>query len=552
MIIKFPYNETVVERIKEIPGRRWDAEERGWSIPDQYLNIASRILEMRYPDIAKRVQVYADELAPNAQALQELGSAFTPDDIESEQGKNMLKEIRQRLNITNDLFPYQELGVVFLEMTPTRGAIIADAPGLGKTIQTLGWLSIHPELRPVIVVVPASVKKNWEVEIERWMPDKPSVQIIMTGKDKIKPKQEIYIINYELLWKLEDKLLKMSPSVVVFDECTYLKERKAKRTKSSIAVGRKAKYVIGLSGTPILNRPMEFYNILSLISPEQFPSWFKFGVRYCNGFNNGYGWQFRGSSNAKELRSLIQPFMIRRRKEDVLKELPPKRRETIHTLLPGNYQQDYHAADIALMSTVGQLQQSQIDDNDAYTHIFAQLGVLRHIVGRGKAEVAREHILNLTQDNEKLLVFGHHHDVLDYLEEFLKKEKIKYERVDGTTSNKLRQPAIDRFQADEECLVFLTSTAMGMGVNLVAASNALFIERQWSPAIEEQMEDRIHRIGQTKGVVIWYMLVEDTIDSKMASLIESKRELLTNILDSNIRVRDNGVMKALLMELSLN
>ena len=196
-------------------------------------------------------------------------------------GVKALKDIKEQLQLEYELFPYQELGVAFLETVPTRGAIIADAPGLGKTIQALAWMSLHPELS-AIIVVPASVKLNWARETNKWIPDR-SVQVIMSGKDEIDLSADVTVVNYDLLWKLKDKLGELQAEIAIFDECTYLKEAKAKRTKAAIFLGKLAKYVIGLSGTPIINRPLEFFNMLNLIEPNQFPSWFKFGLRfgYC-------------------------------------------------------------------------------------------------------------------------------------------------------------------------------------------------------------------------------------------------------------------------------
>ena len=182
------------------------------------------------------------------------------------------------------------------------------------------------------------------------------------------------------MWKLKDKLGELQAEIAIFDECTYLKEAKAKRTKAAIFLGKLAKYVIGLSGTPIINRPLEFFNMLNLIEPNQFPSWFKFGLRYCNGEHNGYGWQFNGASNTQELQSLIKPFIIRRKKEDVLTELPPKRREMLHIEMPGNIRSDYIAAETDLMTTVRIIQTSQEDANDIHNHALSKLGLLRHLV----------------------------------------------------------------------------------------------------------------------------------------------------------------------------
>ena len=520
----------------------------GWEIPNRYLYKAAEAVDSHYPNVAETIRIYANRLAPKQAAVEELSSVLTPDTLSTEVGIKALRKIKEELSLSYSLFPYQELGVAFLDTVPTRGAIIADAPGLGKTIQTLAWLSLYPKLS-TLVVTPASVKRHWAKESQKWIPDR-SVQVIMSGKDKIDTSIDITVVNYDLLWKLKDKLGSIEPDVVVFDECTYLKEAKAKRTKAAIFLGRMAKSVIGLSGTPIINRPIEFFNILNLIDPKQFPSWFKFGLRYGNGEHNGYGWQFNGTSNTRELQSLIQPFIIRRRKEEVLTELPPKRRETIYIEMPGNIRADYVAAETDLMTTVRIIQDSQQNANDVHNNALAKLGLLRHLVGLAKAEMANEYIKNFVQDGEKLLVFGHHHDVLDMLEDFVKKEKIGYVRVDGQTPTPKRQPAVDKFQTDDSCLVFLASTAMGMGVTLTAASNALFVERQWSPATEEQMEDRLHRIGQKKGVTIWYMELESTIDEKMSNLVENKRELLSNLLDKNEKTENQSIMQELLADLS--
>ena len=137
------------------------------------------------------------------------------------------------------------------------------------------------------------------------------------------------------------------------------------------------------------------------------------------------------------------------------------------------------------------------------------------------------------------------------MNDYLTKKKIGHVKVDGRTPNQDRQALIDRFQEDEDCMVFLASTAMGMGVTLTAASNALFVERQWTPGMEEQMEDRIHRIGQNRGVLIHYMQVENSIDSKMAKLVEYKRDVLAAVLDGE-KQRDRGesIINELLADLS--
>ena len=278
-------------------------------------------------------------------------------------------------------------------------------------------------------------------------------------------------------------------------------------------------------------------------------------MRYCNGYHNGFGYTFKGASRTDELRQIIQPLMIRRRKDEVLTELPDKRRRDIFIDMPGSYYQDYMAAENNLVSTLQSLSPDKKVVSKEYEEnrmwLLSKLNYLRHLVGLAKAEAAEEIIQSFVDAKEKLVVFGHHHDVLDLMDKYLDKRKIIHSKVDGRTPTQDRQEQIDNFQNDPDCMVFLASTAMGMGVTLTAASNALFVERQWTPGIEEQMEDRIHRIGQDKGVLIHYMQVENSIDEKMSKLVEYKRSVLNEILDGE-RKRDRGesIINELLSELT--
>ena len=554
MLIKFPYNKELIEEIKNIPGRTYSPAEKGWIIPDQFLIMAAEMIQPYYPFIADTVRDYSTIFTPPATTT-EMTMARDIDDLDTRSSKKAVKDIKDKLQIPYDLYPYQEIAVAFLEERDktSRGALVGDQPGLGKTIEALSWLSLSPK-RPVLVITQASIKRNWYREIEKWLPNS-TIQILNQGKDTIDSDADFVIINYDLIWRkgIEEQLLKRKFPVVIYDEVTSIKEPSAKRTKTAKKLGRRAEFNIGLSGTPILNRPIEFYNILNLIDPKQFTSHFKFGMRYCNGFHNGFGYVFKGSSHINELREQIKPLMIRRLKEDVLTELPAKSRRTIYIDMPGKYYQEYIAAENNLVETLQGLPSGKVSQEyeDSRMWVLSKLNYLRHIVGLSKAEEAEEIIKNFVDAGEKLVVFAHHHDVMDLMDEYLTKDKVNHVKVDGRTELTNRQTAIDTFQNDPKCMVFLASTAMGMGVTLTAASNALFVERQWTPGIEEQMEDRLHRIGQTNGVLIHYMQVEHSLDEKMDKLVENKRAVLNEILDGEIN-RDKGesIINELLAELA--
>ena len=554
MLIQFPYNKELIEEIKNIPGRTYSPTDKGWIIPDQFLIMAAEMIRPYYPFIADTVSDYSTIFTPPSTTT-DMTMARNIDDLDERHSKNAVKEIKDRLQMPYALYPYQEIAVAFLEERGkvSRGALVGDQPGLGKTIEALSWLSLNHK-RPVLVITQASIKRTWYREIEKWLPNSLT-QILTQGKDTIDPDADFVIINYDLIWRkgIEEQLLKRKFPVVIYDEVTAIKEPSAKRTKTAKKIGRRAEFNIGLSGTPILNRPIEFYNILNLIDPKQFTSHFKFGMRYCNGHHNGFGYVFKGSSHINELREQIKPLMIRRLKEDVLTELPAKSRRTIYIDMPGKYYQDYIAAENNLVETLQALPSGKVSQEyeDSRMWVLSKLNYLRHIVGLAKAEEAEEIIKNFVDAGEKLVVFAHHHDVMDLMDEYLTKDKVNHVKVDGRTELNNRQTAIDTFQDDPECMVFLASTAMGMGVTLTAASNALFVERQWTPGIEEQMEDRLHRIGQTNGVLIHYMQVEHSLDEKMDRLVENKRAVLNEVLDGEIN-RDKGesIIHELLAELA--
>ena len=559
MLVQFPYNKELIDEIKSIPGRKYRPNDRGWDIPEAFLPTAAEMIRPHYPNIADTISDYFT-LTSDGPTLEDMSTAKVEEDLSESDSLKILEDVRERLNTPSPLYSYQELAVAFLEARiGTRGALIGDQPGLGKTIEALAFCSLHPQVNPILVVTQASIKRNWYREVEKWLPG-TSIQIIDQGKDKVDSDADVVIVNYDLIWRanIEKQLLAREFQIVIFDEVTYLKERSAKRTKAARKLGKAAEFTIGLSGTPILNRPIEFYTFLNMISPKQFSSQFQFGMRYCNGYHNGFGYTFKGASRVSELRQLIHPLMIRRRKDEVLTELPEKSRQNIYIDMPGSYFQNYRAAELDLVQSLKSLSPDAEENDDASQEyenkrmwLLSKLNFLRHLVGLAKAEAAEEIITNFVDSGEKLVVFGHHHDVMDAMDTYLTKKKIGHVKVDGRTPNQDRQALIDRFQEEDDCMVFLASTAMGMGVTLTAASNALFVERQWTPGMEEQMEDRIHRIGQNRGVFIHYMQVENSIDAKMAKLVEYKRDVLAAVLDGE-KQRDRGesIINELLSDLS--
>ena len=279
-----------------------------------------------------------------------MSNAKSREDVHDLNSQRVIEKVQDQLDLPIELFPYQEVGVSFIELAKGR-ALLGDEMGLGKTAQSLAWLTLHPEKKPVIVVCPASMKVTWEREIQKWIPGE-DVQVIKDGKDKFIENKNIYIINYDLMKKRRDELIDLKAEVVILDECTYIKEGRSQRTKATVAVAKKSPHIIALSGTPILNKPIEFYNILHLLNPKSFKSQWKFGQQFCGAFHDGYGWKFSGVTNSDTLNFMLKSLMIRREKREVLTELPDKRREYIYLGMPNAILRTHDHAENGLRDAV--------------------------------------------------------------------------------------------------------------------------------------------------------------------------------------------------------
>ena len=546
MLIQFPYNAGAVEAIKELPSRKWNPAERGWEIPDFLASAAAVKLEPFYPDIAEALRSHVSSVT--VEARRDISNAQSDKEVTDRNAQRILEHIQKELNLPLKLFPYQEVGVAFIELSKGK-ALIGDDMGLGKTAQSLAWLTLHKEKRPVIVICPASVKVNWGREIDKWIPNS-TFQSIDSGKDAIEKGMDFYIINYDLLRKHEEGLLNIKASVVILDESTYIKERKSQRTKATLKIAKNSPHVLALSGTPILNKPMEFFNILNLLTPTVFKSQYKFGEQFCGMEHNGYGFSYSGATNTELLNFLLKSIMIRREKKEVLKDLPPKRREFMYIGIPNQIIRMHDAAELDLANAVKDYNTRGLSSGERSERrmlAITALGYLRQVVGMAKAEQTLEIVRPTLEAGEKIVIFGHHKAVLDKLEEDVTKAGYANVRIDGQVTGKKRQKLIDEFQENPDCKVMIASIlAMGMGVNLVSASSVFIVERQWTPAVEEQGEDRLWRIGQEKEVTVWYLVTADTVDDKMNSLIERKRDLVSRIVDGKKISKEESLVSELL------
>jgi hypothetical protein len=464
----------------------------------------------------------------------------------SEDAANILKPLRQQgeLDIKNsslkaslstaedadlDLdgfgfepMPFQRAGIVYGDYAHDR-YMIADEQGLGKTIQALGRIAARQSF-PAVVVTPSAVKVKWARAAEKALPGRTVA--ILEGTKPSKIDADVIVVNYEILSPWSGAIISAEPRALVLDESHYIKNPKAQRNIAAKAISESVRQRDGLvlltTGTPVLNRPIELVEQLDVMGRLN-----DFGG--FSGFVTNYvGWETvehgpkRGSSvparnGAKNLTALNerlrQTCYVRRLKRDVLPELPEKRREVVPMAI------DQPAYLRAVEKARRELREA---GNRAEQIVIIQK--LRKLTAEFKMESAKKWVADFLETGEKLVLFAHHRDIqqglLDAFPDAL--------RISGSQDQpkKARQEAMDRFQNDPEAkLIVCSMSAAREGIDLFAASNLAFMELGWNPAIHDQAEDRIHRIGQDRGTMMSYLLAEGTMDEPMGDLIERKRKV---------------------------
>ena len=429
------------------------------------------------------------------------------------------------------LYKYQETGVKWLNAK--HRSLLADDMGIGKSAQVITHLKECPERLPALIVVPASLKINWQREVEMWFGIESQ---IVSGNKPVEFKSKIVIINYDVLAAHAKNLVKANFETLVCDEAHYVKNKKAIRTKAVVFLQKTIPFFIAVTGTPIENRPFEMYNILKIISPAQFKNFWHYVQHFCNAKHNGYGWDYTGHSNTEELYNLINnKIMLRRKKEDVLKDLPEKTRSVL--MFPLENKAEYYAY-----------------QNEFYSGEISPLVGIQHLkrlAGQGKLKSIDEWIQNIIDNGNKVVVFAIHHIIIDNIFEKFKKIAVK---LDGRSTSEQRQKAVDDFQGNEKIKLFVGQIkAAGVGITLTAATHCLFAELDWSPFMHFQAEDRLHRIGQKNNVTCYYAIAEKTIEEKIMTMLQSKKEVIDKTIDGKtIDSEDDSIFSTLLKEYSKN
>lgn len=443
--------------------------------------------------------------------------------------------------------PFQRAGIAFA--CKRRNALIADEMGLGKTIQGIGVLNSMPEVRTVLVVCPASLKLNWRAEILKWSVRTPSIEVTGEKKSKRAVKSEpltddlrIIIANYDVLSKVDLEAV----DLLLVDEAHYAKNVKAQRTKHLARLVKCASKIVFMTGTPISNRPSELWSLLQMLDPQEWdPAGFvkgnpvpagggagfwRFHKRYANAQEKWVHtksgqkkvWDFSGASNLDELQERLRStVMIRRTKESVLKDLPPKTRQVIEVETENECESD--GFDI---------------DEESYERVtssvaFEEWSATRHAQALEKVPQVVDHVRECLEASDRpIVLFAHHRDVIALLsEEFC---DVPHVVVTGETSKDARHSAVEQFQnAASGLRLFIGSIgAAGTGLTLTRSSHVVYAELDPRPYIMSQSEDRCHRIGQRDNVLVQHIVAKGSIDAKIAQILTRKQAVIHEATDA--------------------
>ncbi len=459
--------------------------------------------------------------------------------------KLKLKRAKSGEQFRGKLLNFQKEGLDFL-LKSSGNALLADEMGLGKTVQTLSYAATEKHTFPILVVAPLVTLNNWEREIQKFLKKKsrngriiesesPSVTMIRTGKSEELPTSDIYLINYELLFKRDDDLAKLGLKTIVCDEVHNLRSKTTQKYKAvkKLAALPSILYRIGLSGTPIYNRGSEIWPIIDILKPGLLGSFKEFCEYFC--YVNEKGKAIVLENKRASLRNELQKHvMLRRKKSDVLKELKDKVRykEVIAA------DTDYYLEE--LNKIWQKVESEQKDANSEFIKSASYHRAIqseRQIAGIAKVPHVINFVKNIMEIEESVVVFCHHKVIHKLLHDSL--QEFSPVSIIGGQSDSFRQNEIDKFQRGESKLMIAGIRAGNVGINLTRAKYVIFAELDWSPAIHRQAEDRLHRIGQKNTVFAYYLIGQGTLDDHVANILVDKSYEIDAIMDESAETYEN-------------
>ena len=439
-----------------------------------------------------------------------------------------------------DLRDYQQEGYRWMRRLAEWGVggILADDMGLGKTVQTLAVLLDRTKKGPALVIAPTSVGFNWQRETEKFTPSLKAHLYRETDRaeflDGVK-KNDVVVCSYGLALRDVEALSKVEWGTLVLDEAQFIKNSRSKTSQAIRLIP--ADWKLALTGTPMENHLGELWSIFRTVSPGLLGSWDQFRKRFAGPIEKEDDPERR-----KSLSKLIQPFVLRRTKSEVLKDLPERTEINLHVDLSDDERKRY---DEMRLAAVGELDEivGLPSTNDQRFRVLAILTRLRQMACHiglvdesfegesAKLNLLVEKVNELKEEGHRVLIFSQFTKYLELIRNTLESNSVTYEYLDGKTPAKRRQERVDRFQEGNTDAFLISLKAGGTGLNLTAADYVIHMDPWWNPAVEDQATDRSHRIGQTKPVIVYRILATGTVEEQILSLHADKRDLVAGIME---------------------
>ena len=572
--LEFPYNYSLLTWIKSVPNRKFDPVKEIWSAPIT----SAREIVLGTEQLAEQgIEVaWAEGLRESLEAANAAQEKAREEAISASRAASIDGAVAAEIPSPpgREYLPFQTAGIAYA--MSRENTLFGDEMGLGKTIQAIGVVNTDVEARRVTVFCPASLKVNWNREINAWSV-RPAVVYVASGTPKVGSWEEIFqnvpagggsdsverveylIVNYDIAERWGPMLHAAGLDVLIMDESHYLKNPKAKRTQQVLGKWDRdpakqiapipARRRLALTGTPIPNRPIEAWPVVHALDPKTFRSFKEYATRYCDAVYGSYGLEIRGASNLDELQDKLRAsVMVRRLKADVLKELPPKRRQVLSLPAPSAVlKREREALDDLRKQAEEQFQlrvkmelAKAAANDDEYEKAanalresvgieFTTISRVRHETSVAKVPYVIEFLQNCVEQGEKVICFAHHLDVIEQIAEAFGEAAVV---ITGETPVPKRQGLVDRFQQDAACRVFVGNIkAAGVGLTLTASSHVVFAELDLVPGNLDQAEDRAHRIGQLNSVLVQHLIFDGSIDVSLANMVMEKQKVITAALD---------------------
>ena len=530
--LSFKYKPSIVDRVRQIPGRRFDGAKKVWIVPARSrVDLERMIYQIRQFENINWVNGTEKKEEDIAYDIPELPDLTVPH------------------NLKIQPYPYQLKGIA--RGLQLKRFMNCDEPGLGKTLQSIATINLADAF-PCLVVCPSSLKINWLREWEKFTDKKA---MILT--DKVRDTwtfffqtgmHQVFIVNYESLkkyfvqrikkaegWTLRDVEFRNSINLfksVIIDESHRCKSASTQQAKFCKGICTGKEWVIELTGTPVVNRPKDLIPQLAILDRmNDFGGYKPFVDRYCSGQ--------REASNLRELNfNLWKYCMFRREKSLVLTDLPDKIRQ-VNTCEITN-RKEYMDAERDLIMYLQKYKDAD-DDKIAKAmrgEVMVRINILRQISARGKVRDVIEFVKDFRENGKKIILFCSLHEVVDQLKRYFPTAV----SVTGRDSQDEKQRAVDAFQNNPKADIIICSIkAAGVGLTLTASSNVAFVEFPWTYADCCQCEDRAHRIGQKDSVTCYYFLGRRTIDEKVYRIIQNKKAIAKDVTGSTEDIEENIV-----------